>query len=136
MLVRSIYYRIAHKDGIAIVAGVAYDRVERFATGIQMRGLDAVALELNITDGASIEKVVGEVKLKYRRVNAAANNAHPRGMNYGLALEAIDYEELRKILSLHLGGHFLTSQKFASGFLTQGRGNIVELVSNYMKEQT
>jgi NAD(P)-dependent dehydrogenase (short-subunit alcohol dehydrogenase family) len=93
--------------------------------------LSAVAVELDITDGAKIEQVIDEVRTKFGRIDTVVNNAYPRGKNYGRALEEVEYDDFCESLSLHLGGYFLTSQNFASAFKSQGYGNIVNVASIY-----
>jgi NAD(P)-dependent dehydrogenase (short-subunit alcohol dehydrogenase family) len=46
-------------------------------------------------------------------------------------VEEVEYHDFCESLSLHLGGYFLVSQRFAMAFRSQGRGNIVNISSIY-----
>jgi len=113
------------------VADVDFDRAEQVAREIQASNLTAHAVSLDITNGAQIEQVISDVMARFGHIDAVVNNAYPLGKNYGRALEEVEYADFCESLSLHLGGYFLTSQKFASAFKSQGHGNIVNISSIY-----
>lgn len=123
--------RIARGGGIPIVADIDFDQAQRVTQELQMSGLDAMAATLDITSKIDIEQLICDVQLRFGRVDALVNNAYPRSRNYGRALEEVEYLDFCESLALHLGGYFLTSQKFAAVFKSQGRGNIVNISSIY-----
>jgi len=131
LLGASLCNRIAREGGTPIVADVDFDRAEQVAREIQASNLTAHAVSLDITNGAQIEQVISDVMARFSHIDAVVNNAYPRGKNYGRKLEEVDYTDFCESLSLHLGGYFLTSQKFASAFKSQGHGNIVNIASIY-----
>ena len=123
--------RIAREGGIPILADVDLKRAQQVAKGIQEKNLEAHAVVLDITDGTEIEQVISDVRDRFGRIDAVVNNAYPRGKNYGRKLQEVEYGDFCESLSLHLGGYFLTSQKFAAAFKSQGHGNIVNIASIY-----
>lgn len=123
--------RIIHEGGIAIVADTDLDGAQSVAHEIQVSGGDAYAVRLDITDDALVQQLINGVQIRFGRVDALVNNAYPRSQNYGRDLEDVEYKDFCESLSLHLGGYFLTSQKFAAVFRSQGHGNIVNLASIY-----
>jgi len=127
----AISERVAREGGIPIVADLDFERAEQVVKQIQASDLTAYAVSLDITDVVQIERVISEVRTKFGRLDALVNNAYPRGNNYGRELEDVEYGDFCESLSLHLGGYFLTSQKFAAVFASQGHGNIVNLSSIY-----
>ncbi len=131
LLGASLCDRIAREGGASIVADVDFDRAEQVAGEIRGRNLIAHAVSLDITNGPQLEQVINEVRAEFGHIDAVVNNAYPRGKNYGRKLEEVQYRDFCESLSLHLGGYFLTSQKFASAFQSQGRGNIVNVASIY-----
>jgi NAD(P)-dependent dehydrogenase (short-subunit alcohol dehydrogenase family) len=122
---------IARDGGTAIVADVDFNRAEHVAKRIQSSNLAAHAVFLDITDGVQIEQVISDVRDRFGRIDAVVNNAYPKGKNYGRKLEDVEYNDFCESLSLHLGGYFLTSQKFSTAFKAQGHGNIVNIASIY-----
>jgi NAD(P)-dependent dehydrogenase (short-subunit alcohol dehydrogenase family) len=122
---------IARDGGLPVIADVDIDRAEHLASEIRANGLTAHAVAMDITKGSQIDKVIVEVQERFGRVDAVVNNAYPRGKNFGRSVEMVEYKDFCESLSVHLGGYFLVSQKFAIAFRSQGFGNIVNISSIY-----
>ena len=122
---------IALEGGIPVVADVDFVQAEQLAIEIQSSISIAHAVSLDIADGAQIEQAISDVRARFGRIDAVVNNAYPKGKNYGCSLEDVEYGDFCESLSLHLGGYFLTSQKFAAVFKSQGHGNIINIASIY-----
>lgn len=123
--------RIAQEGGVPVVADVNFDQAQITAERIQSKDLDAYAVYVDITNGTQIEHLINDLKTKFGRIDAVVNNAYPRGKHFGRSVEDVEYDDFCENLSIHLGGYFLTSQKFAKAFKSQGNGNIVNVASIY-----
>lgn len=122
---------IAREGGIPIVADVAIDQAGQIARELRFNGTPAQAVHMDVTDGDQIDRVIADVEGMFGQVDAVVNSAYPRGKDYGRSLEEVKYEDFCEGLSLHLGGCFLVSQRFALAFRSYGRGNIVNIGSIY-----
>jgi len=122
---------IATEGGIPVIADLDFDSAEKVSMEIQSNNVAAHAVFLDITNGVQVEQVISGVLDRFGRIDAVVNNAYPRGKNYGRKLEKVEYGDFCESLSLHLGGYFLASQKFAAAFKGQGHGNIVNITSIY-----
>jgi NAD(P)-dependent dehydrogenase (short-subunit alcohol dehydrogenase family) len=131
LLGASICNGIAREGGIPVVTDVDIDRAEQVAGDIRASGFNAHAVALDITEGSQINQVIVEVQDRFGSVDAVVNNAYPRGKNFGRPVEEVEYKDFCESLSLHLGGYFLVSQRFAVAFRSQGHGNIVNISSIY-----
>ena len=131
LLGASVCNSIASEGGIPVVTDVDIERAEQVASEIRARGFTAHALALDITEGTQIDQVIVEVQDRFGSVDAVVNNAYPRGKNFGRPVEEVEYKDFCESLSLHLGGYFLVSKKFAMAFKSQGHGNIVNISSIY-----
>jgi NAD(P)-dependent dehydrogenase (short-subunit alcohol dehydrogenase family) len=131
LLGASLCKGIAGAGGIPVVTDVDIARAEQVAGGIRSRGLTAHAVAMDITEATQIDQVIVEVQGQFGRVDAVVNNAYPRGMNFGRPVEEVEYNDFCESLSLHLGGYFLVSQRFAMAFSSQRHGNIVNISSIY-----
>lgn len=123
---------VAEQGGIAVVA----DRDAAAATQVaeEIAGKHAGRAEaevLDITDKASVTKLIETLHQRHGRIDAVINNAYPRNRNYGRKFEDVTYEDFCENLSLHLGGYFLVAQQFSAYFRKQGRGNIINMASVY-----
>lgn len=121
------------EEGIVIIAdfnieaGLALK--EKLSRENSKGQVDFVAL--NITDKASVLEAIQKVSDKYGKIDALVNNAYPRNKQYGRSLMDVEYTDFCDNMNLNLGGYFLVSQQFASYFLEQGHGNIVNIASIY-----
>ena len=86
---------------------------------------------VDITLGDSLETLISRVKKAYGKIDAVVNNAYPRNKNYGRKLEHVEYADFCDNVSTHLGGYFLSTQRFAQFFKRQGFGHVVNISSIY-----
>jgi NAD(P)-dependent dehydrogenase (short-subunit alcohol dehydrogenase family) len=124
---------VAKEGGTAVVADAAGDAAEKLASEIRAaHGAEAaIALTVDITRASDIDCAIEEIHRRFGRIDAVVNNAYPRNANYGARFENVTYADFSQNVSLHLGGYFITAQRFASYFLKQRRGNIVFMASIY-----
>jgi NAD(P)-dependent dehydrogenase (short-subunit alcohol dehydrogenase family) len=123
---------VAEAGGVVVVADLKASDAEKVATDIarDFPGR-AVGATLDITSGESIDALIGALASRFGRVDAVVNNAYPRNKQYGRKLEDVTYADFCENLNSHLGGYFLTSQRFARYFKERRAGNIVNLSSIY-----
>jgi len=88
-------------------------------------------VKADITSKEDVENIINKSLNKFKKIDALVNSAYPKGKNYGKDLLEIEYEYFCENINKHLGGYFLTSQQFAKYFLTQKKGNIVNIASIY-----
>ena len=122
---------IAQENAQVIVADVNMPHAEEVAEHIKSVGGKAQATYLDITNSESVDDLIVSLHSRYGHIDAVVNNAYPRNKNWGQNLENVTYTDFCENLNLHLGGYFLTTQKFALYFRKQGRGNIVNIASIY-----
>lgn len=123
---------VAEAGGVVVVADVNVSNAEKVAADIARDFPNrAIAAPLDITSAESIDALIGSLTGRLGRVNALVNNAYPRNKQYGRKLEDVTYPDFCENVNSHLGGYFLTSQRFARYFKERGAGNIVNLSSIY-----
>lgn len=123
---------VAEAGGVVVVTDVEVADAERVAADIARDYSGRVlAAELDITRTESIDALLATLTARLGRVDALVNNAYPRNKQYGRKLEDVTYADFCENVNSHLGGYFLTSQRFAKYFRERGAGNIVNLSSIY-----
>lgn len=123
---------VAEQHGIAVVADRDMAAATRVAEEIVAKhAWRAEAEVLDITDKASVTRLIESLHQRHGRIDAVINNAYPRNRNYGRKFEDVTYEDFCENLSLHVGGYFLVAQQFSAYFREQGRGNIINMASIY-----
>jgi NAD(P)-dependent dehydrogenase (short-subunit alcohol dehydrogenase family) len=86
---------------------------------------------VDMTDAGSLDAMIARVSARHGRIDAVVNGAYPRNSNYGRKLEDVTYADFCENLNLHLGGYFLSSQRFAEFFRAQGFGHVINVSSIY-----
>lgn len=124
---------IARQGGTAVVADTAVAAAEDVAEGLRRThgGRAALALPFDITSSEGIDAAIGELSGRFGRIDALVSNAYPRNPRYGARFEDVTYPDFCENVSLHLGGYFLSAQRFGRYFKTQKRGSIVNMASIY-----
>lgn len=130
---REFCLAIAREGGTAVVADTARAAAAKLARDLcAVHGpAAALALPFDITRAVEIDRAIRQLHHRFGRIDAVVNNAYPRNKRYGAKVEAVTYADFAENISLHIGGYFLTAQRFAAYFVHQGRGNIVNLGSIY-----
>lgn len=114
----------AGRLGRVIVSGVLCNGGNVVAVDCNEQALDAIKLEYegcaeiialqgDITQASSVQKLIDEAFDKFGSVDGAVNTAYPRNSNYGRKLFDVTYEDFCENVSLHLGGYYIFMQQCA-----------------------
>ena len=128
---------IAGAGGIPVLADIRIDRVDQESAAWKERfGENAWALQVDITDPASVKKLLSMVITRYGRVDILVNNAanNPKMENKAEVefsrLENFPIEQWEADLAVGLKGAFLCSQVIGAEMARQKRGVIVNVASD------
>jgi ketoreductase RED2 len=102
--------------------GVVRDLTSRYQT-------NAAAFQCDITDGAAVGKLVGDVTKRFGRIDILVNDA---AYNYSIAfpdLDSLTDELWDKIIAVNLTGPMRLIKAVAPAMKAQGRGRIVNIAS-------
>jgi len=102
------------------------ERCEEAAKALRPHGVQALALECDVKDKASIQKVVEETLAKFGRIDVLINNA---GVSWGASVEEMTLEQWDKVLSTNLTGTFLFCQAVGKAMAEQASGKIINIAS-------
>ncbi|MEA2519357.1 MAG: hypothetical protein QOF49_1437 [Chloroflexota bacterium] len=108
------------------IAGRRVALAEAIAARIHDAGGDATAIELDVTDVASIERGVAATVETYGRLDILINNAG-LGTNHD-AIDATE-EEWDELFAVNVRGLFFASQAAARRMLPQRSGRIINMAS-------
>ncbi len=129
----SVFCEAIVDAGARVVIADREDEASRGAiTALKSRVADKIlAVDVDITDKASIENLIDKAWSAFGKVDALVNCAYPRNERYGRRFEEVEYADFVENLGLHAGGYFLAAQRFLERFRKQGHGNIVNIASIY-----
>ncbi len=131
---RQFVRAVADCGAVAVIAdidGARGDDVrDALISEVPDRKVESFGMDIRSVD--SIDQVIATLRDRYGRIDGLVNNAYPRNANYGRKLEEVTYEDFVANLGMHVGGYFLTSQRFLEHLRKFGcGGSIVNMGSIY-----
>jgi 3-oxoacyl-[acyl-carrier protein] reductase len=127
--------RICHalaKEGVNIAVMYAQSREQAEAVARELSGrhqVRAAAFGCDITDGAAVERVVGEATGHFGRLDILVNDAAYNKAIPFPDLDALTIEVWEKIMAVNLTGPMRLIKAVAPVMKAQGRGRIVNISS-------
>ncbi|MBO9604659.1 MAG: SDR family oxidoreductase [Paenibacillaceae bacterium] len=109
-----------------VIAARSIDKIGATVAEFRERGLAADAMELDLSDEASIRAVVQAVIERYGKLDILVNNAVARG---GKKLEEETAENWERIARVNSTGLFLMCKEVVPHMREQGGGNIINIAS-------
>jgi 3-oxoacyl-[acyl-carrier protein] reductase len=95
-------------------------------------GAGAIALKVDVTDPAAVEKVRDETLKAFGKIDIFVNNAGIAGINK--TVWETDLDEWRKVLRINVDGPFICCKAVVPAMVKQGYGRIVNIASIAGKE--
>ena len=115
---------------IAVMYARSRDQAENFASELTSRyQINARAFACDITDGAAVDRLVGEVRQAFSRLDVLVNDAaYNLSIPFG-DLDSLTPEVWNRIMATNLTGPMLLTRAVAPHMKAQGRGRIVNIAS-------
>src|SRR6202171_6698202 len=127
---RSCHARAQEGGQVAVMYAQGGDQAEGVARELTSRyQINAAAFACDITDGAGVEKVVGEVTGRFGRLDILVNDAAYNKSIPFTDLDNLTYEEWTKIIDINLTGPMLLTKAVGPVMKRQGSGRIVNISS-------
>lgn len=123
---RPVAVALAAAGATVAVADLALDQADVVLAEIAASGKQGLALPLDVTSAASVQRVVDRLLADYGRIDILVN-CH--GVTKRMA--AVDFPEADwdRIIDVNLKGAFLCCQLVGRVMIQQGRGSIINLAS-------
>jgi len=122
----SISRGLAEAGATVVIANRHAEEGEKAAASLLGAGLKAVAIPLDVTSDASIQKMTAEVVRKFGKIDILVNNA-------GIVIrkKAEDYtpQDWEAIMDTNLRGMFFCCQEVGREMMRQGKGKIINIGS-------
>lgn len=124
---------IVTNGGRVIIADIDIARCQKVCGEItdKFAGTPPVSEEVDMTSKISLDSLIARISVTHGSIEAVVNNAYPRNKQYGRKLEEVEYQDFCENINLHLGGYFLSTQRFAEYFRNQGHGQVINVSSIY-----
>ena len=123
----AIARRLAALGGIVVVCGRTRAPLDTAAQAIRQAGGTAEAIQCDVADLASVEKLAAYVQDTFKRVDILINNA---GIgDFGGPLHQLSADSWDHVLNTNLRGVFYTIRSFAPMMIQARRGHIINISS-------
>ncbi|WNZ27362.1 SDR family oxidoreductase [Leptolyngbya sp. NK1-12] len=126
----AICQTLAEAGATVVAADIRLDLAEQVARELRDRGLEAMALPLDITDAAQVETAVQKLIDQYGKIDSLINNA---GTDVTLPVEELSIADWDRVISVNLRAPFVLSKLILPIMKQQGRGHIVNVASTAAK---
>lgn len=123
---RTIALMLARQGAKIVVADLNMDGIEETVQAVKEAGGEALGVELNVTDKASVDAMVNKVLEAYGRIDILVNNA---GISQKVTVQEMTLEDMTKIFTVNMFGLFLCTQAVLETMKKQKYGRIVNLSS-------
>ncbi len=126
----SISEALAEAGATLITASRSLDRNESFAEDLRQRGLDAHAMQFDLEDLESIDRLHAKVIERFGRLDVLVNSALTRDGHVG-GLQDQTPEVWQHCGAGDMAGLFRICQLFVANMARQGQGSIINISSIY-----
>ncbi len=129
---KEIAFTYAREGGRVVIADLNRAAAEATAAEMKAEGLQAMAVDADVTDEAQVEAAVAAVVKAWGGVDVLVSNA---GIQIVHPMEDFPFAEWKKMLAIHLDGAFLTTKACLPHMYASGRGgSIIYMGSVHSKE--
>ena len=117
---------LAKKGMRVVIADLRADAADATAKRLQSEGADALPIEVNIADEASVGKMAGKTLDQWGRIDVLVNNA---GIESSKPFLEIDLQEFERVMRINTTGAWLCCRAVIPTMLQQKSGSIVNVSS-------
>jgi 2-deoxy-D-gluconate 3-dehydrogenase len=117
---------MAEAGAAVVVAARNREKSGRAVAELESLGASAAAIEVDVTDEASVESLIRETVARFGRVDILVNNA---GINIRKPPHELTLAEWRQVLDTNLTSAFLASRAAYPHMKAQGGGKVINIGS-------
>ncbi|MGH8317063.1 MAG: 3-hydroxybutyrate dehydrogenase [Steroidobacteraceae bacterium] len=128
---REVAHTFAREGASVAVADLDRQAAEKAAAEIAGEGRPAIPIPMDVSSETEVEAGMARVVAALGRIDILVSNA---GIQRVSPLEALSFEDWRRVLAVHLDGAFLTTRAALRQMYRQGGGNIIYMGSVHSKE--
>jgi 3-hydroxybutyrate dehydrogenase len=127
---KAIALRFVAEGGTPVIADLDVDQANFTAREIRAAGSGALAIGMDVTDEAAVEKGIADTMAKYGRIDILVSNA---GIQIVRPIVDFSFDDWKRLLAVHLDGAFLTTRACLRHMYAARSGSIVYTGSVHSK---
>ncbi|MCF6765499.1 3-hydroxybutyrate dehydrogenase [Thiotrichales bacterium 19S3-7] len=128
---KAIALEYAKEGAIVVIADLNFNAASAVANEIETSGFKAYAIAMDVTDEAAVNNAIDEVINRYNHIDILISNA---GIQHIAAIDQLDYQKWKLMLSIHLDGAFLTTKACIKHMYKNNSGSIIYMGSVHSKD--
>ena len=117
---------LAQAGSDIVIADLDLEIAQQTADWLASEGGRTLAVRVDVTDPADVDKMTEEILSKLGRIDVLFNNA---GIAQWVNLEEMSLKDWRRIMSVNLDSVFIVSKAVGKVMIKQGKGSIVNTSS-------
>ena len=117
---------LAQAGSDIVIADLDLDAAKQTANFLASEGGRTLAVRVDVTDPADVDKMTDEILSKLGRIDVLFNNA---GIAQWVNIEEMSLEDWRRMMSVNLDSVFIVSKAVGKIMMKQGKGAIVNTSS-------
>jgi NAD(P)-dependent dehydrogenase (short-subunit alcohol dehydrogenase family) len=117
---------LAQAGSDIVIVDLDLDAAQQTADLLASEGRRTLALRVDVTDPADVDKMTDEILRKFGRIDVLFNNA---GIAQWVNAEDMSLEDWRRIMNVNLDSVFIMSKAVGKVMIKQGKGSIVNTSS-------
>jgi NAD(P)-dependent dehydrogenase (short-subunit alcohol dehydrogenase family) len=117
---------LAQAGSNIVIVDLDLETAQQTADAIASEGVRSLALKMDVTNEADVDRMVGEVVSQFGRIDVLFNNA---GIAQWTNAEEMRFEDWKRIMSVNLDSVFLVSKAVGKIMIRQQGGSIVNTSS-------
>jgi NAD(P)-dependent dehydrogenase (short-subunit alcohol dehydrogenase family) len=117
---------LAQAGSDIVIADLDFETATQTADWLAAEGGRTLAVQVDVTNPADVDKMTNEILSKLGRIDALFNNA---GIAQWVNIEEMSLEDWRRMMSVNLDSVFIVSKAVGKIMIKQGKGSIVNTSS-------
>ncbi|TDF98853.1 SDR family NAD(P)-dependent oxidoreductase [Paenibacillus piri] len=117
---------LAEAGAHIVVADINLEAAARFAEELMGQGVNALAVQVDVTDEEQIDRMVEKVMAQYGQIDVLINNA---GIGARIEIEHMSYQDWQRVMDVNMNSVFLVSKAVGKVMIGQRRGSIINISS-------
>ncbi|MCB8838668.1 3-hydroxybutyrate dehydrogenase [Aurantimonas sp. VKM B-3413] len=128
---KTIATTFARNGAKIAICDIDMDGAGKVAKELEAAGAEAMAVEMDVTDEAAVNRGVDQVAERFGRIDTMVSNA---GIQIVHPIEEFPYAAFRKLVSIHLDGSFLLTKACVKYMYPQKSGSLIYMGSVHSHE--
>lgn len=117
---------LAQAGSNIVIADLDITEAQKTANELQKEGVEAIAIQVDVTQPEQVEHMVNVVIEKFNRIDVLFNNA---GIVQHVKIEDMDLRDWQKTMNVNLNSVFIVSKAVGKIMIKQKRGSIINISS-------